>query len=230
MKRSSVFFCCSLVFLLGSVLYAQDSKPGYSILNKIKLPGDGGWDYLSVEETGTGRLFVSHGTMVQVVDLKTGQLSATINDTPGVHGIAIATDLNKAFISVGRNASVKVVDLKTLATIADVKVTGENPDAIMYDKFSGKVFVFNGRTSNATAIDAKTNEVIGTIALEGKPEFPVSDNNGNVFVNIEDKSLISVIDAKTLKVTKSWPIAPGEEASGLALDNETPPSFYGLQQ
>jgi DNA-binding beta-propeller fold protein YncE len=220
MKRSSVFFCCSLI-LMGSVLYAQDSKPGYNILNKIKLPGDGGWDYLSVEETGTGRLFVSHGTMVQVVDLKTGQLSGTINDTPGVHGIAVATDLNKAFISVGQNASVKVVDLKTLATIADVKVTGENPDAIMYDKFSGKVFVFNGRTSNATVINAKTNEVTGTIALEGKPEFPVSDDNGNIYVNIEDKSLISVIDAKTLKVLKSWPIAPGEEASGLALDNET---------
>jgi DNA-binding beta-propeller fold protein YncE len=138
-----------------------------------------------------------------------------------VHGIAIATDLNKAFISCGRNATVKVVDLKTLATITDVKVTGENPDAIMYDKFSGKVFVFNGRTSNATVIDAKTNEVAGTIALEGKPEFPVSDGKGNIYVNIEDKSIITVIDANSMKVLNSWPIAPGEEASGLAIDNET---------
>jgi DNA-binding beta-propeller fold protein YncE len=100
-------------------------------------------------------------------------------------------------------------------------VTGENPDAILYDKFSKKVFTFNGRTSNSTVLDASTNEVVGTIALAGKPEFPASDDNGTIFVNIEDKSLISVIDVKTLTVTKSWPIAPGEEASGLAIDNET---------
>ena len=173
-----------------------------------------------MDEAG-GRLFVSHGTVVQVVDLKTSQLAGTINETPGVHGIAIAQDLNKAFISVGRNASVKIINLKTLELIADVKITGENPDAIMYDQFSKKVFVFNGGTANATVLDAATNEVVGTIALEGKPEFPASDGNGKIYVNIEDKSLISVIDVKTLKVEKSWPIAPGEEASGLALDNET---------
>jgi len=220
MKRSSIFTSFLLILISGSTLLGQSSKSEYAVLNKIHLPGEGGWDYLSVDEASS-RLFVSHGTVVQVLDLKTGQLAGTINETPGVHGIAIAQDLNKAFISVGRNASVKVVDLKTLAMITDVKVTGENPDAIMYDQYSKKVFVFNGRTSNATVIDATTNAVVGTIALEGKPEFPVSDGNGNIFVNIEDKSLISVIDAKSLKVLKSWPIAPGEEASGLALDNET---------
>ena len=220
MKRSSVFITCLLIFLSGISLFGQNTKSEYAILNKIHLPGEGGWDYLSVDEAGS-RLFVSHGSVVQVVDLKTGQLAGTVNETPGVHGIALAPDLNKAFISVGRNASVKVIDMKTLAVLADVKVTGENPDAIMYDQFSKRVFVFNGRTSNATVIDATTNQVAGTIALEGKPEFPVSDGNGNIFVNIEDKSIISVIDAKTLKVLKSWPIAPGEEASGLALDDET---------
>jgi DNA-binding beta-propeller fold protein YncE len=220
MKRSLVFVSCLLILLTESNLPGQNTQSEYSVVNKIHLPGDGGWDYLSVDETG-GRLFVSHGTVVQVVDLKTGQLTGTINETPGVHGIAIAQDLSKAFISVGRNASVKVIDLKTLALIADVKVTGENPDAIMYDQFSKKVFVFNGRSANATVLDAVTNEVVGTIALEGKPEFPASDGKGTIYVNIEDKSLISVIDVKTLKVLKSWPIAPGEEASGLALDNET---------
>ena len=220
MKRSSVFITCLLIFLSGINLFGQNTKSEYAILNKIHLPGEGGWDYLSIDEAGS-RLFVSHGSVVQVVDLKTGQLAGTVNETPGVHGIALAPDLNKAFISVGRNASVKVIDMKTLAVLADVKVTGENPDAIMYDQFSKRVFVFNGRTSNATVIDATTNQVAGTIALEGKPEFPVSDGNGNIFVNIEDKSIISVIDAKTMKVLKSWPIAPGEEASGLALDNET---------
>ena len=220
MKKSLIFLSCLLLFFTGLNLHGQNANSEYSIINKIHLPGDGGWDYLSVDEAGS-RLFISHGTVVQVVDLKTGKLTGTINETPGVHGIAIAQDLNKAFISVGRNASVKVVDLKTLSLIADVKITGENPDAIMYDQFSKRVFVFNGRTSNATVIDATTNVVAGTIALEGKPEFPVSDDNGKLYVNIEDKSLISVIDVKTLKVEKSWPIAPGEEASGLALDNET---------
>lgn len=220
MKKSSVFITCILILLTGSSLFGQNGKSEYSILNKIHLPGEGGWDYLSVDEVGN-RLFVSHGSVVQVVDLKTGQLTGTIAETPGVHGIAIAQDQNKAFISVGRNASVKVVDLKTLVSIADVKITGENPDAIMYDQFSKRVFVFNGRTSNATVIDAVTNEVAGTIALAGKPEFPVSDGKGNLYVNIEDKSTIAVIDVKTMKVLKSWPISPGEEASGLALDNET---------
>jgi len=219
MKKSLAHICCLIILLAGSNLFAQNANSEYSIINKIHLPGDGGWDYLSVDEPGA-RLFVSHGTVVQVVDLITSQLAGTINETPGVHGIAIAQDLNKAFISVGRNASVKVINLKTLALITDVKITGENPDAIMYDQFSKKVFVFNGRTANATVLDAITDDVVGTIALEGKPEFPVSDGNGILYVNIEDKSLISVIDVKTLKVEKSWPIAPGEEASGLALDNE----------
>lgn len=220
MKKSLIFLGSLLFLFSGFNLSGQKANSEYGIIDKIHLPGDGGWDYLSVDEAGS-RLFVSHGTVVQVVDLKTNQVSGTISETPGVHGIAIAPDLDKAFISVGRNASVKVINLKSLAVIADVKITGENPDAIMYDQYSKRVFVFNGRSSNATVLDAVTNEVAGTIPLEGKPEFPVSDGKGNLFVNIEDKSLISVIDVKTMKVLKSWPIAPGEEASGLALDNET---------
>ena len=174
MKKYLVFFSCLLILATGLKLQGQSSKSEYSIINKIHLPGEGGWDYLSVDEAG-GRLFVSHGTVVQVVDLKTSQLVGTVAETPGVHGIAIAQDLNKAFISVGRNASVKVIDLKSLAVIIDVKITGENPDAITYDQFSKKVFVFNGRTANATVLDAVTNDVVGTISLEGKPEFPASD-------------------------------------------------------
>jgi DNA-binding beta-propeller fold protein YncE len=220
MKRS--LFLSSILFFLitGLNLNGQNAVKEYSIVNKIQLPGDGGWDYLSVDETGA-RLFISHSSVVLVVDLKTNKLLGTINDTPGVHGIALAEDQNKAFISVGRNASVKVINFKTLEVIADIKVTGQNPDAIMYDQFSKKVFTFNGGSANSTVLDAVTNQVVGTIALEGKPEFPVSDGKGKIYVNIEDKSLISVIDVQTLKVEKSWPIAPGEEASGLALDNGT---------
>jgi YVTN family beta-propeller protein len=220
MKKSLAFIGCLVMLFTGSNLFAQNADSEYSIVGKIRLPGDGGWDYLSVDEAGA-RLFVSHSTMVQVVDLKTGELIGTINETPGVHGIALAEEQNKAFISVGRNASVRVINFRTLELIADVKITGQNPDAIMYDPFSKKVFVFNGGSSNATVIDAKTNEVVNTIPLEGKPEFPVSDGKGKVYVNIEDKSLISVIDVKSMRVEKSWPISPGEEASGLALDNET---------
>lgn len=220
MKKSLVFCICFLTLVTGLNLTGQNANSEYSIVNKIQLPGDGGWDYLSVDEAGA-RLFVSHSSMVVVADLKTNKLAGTINDTPGVHGIALAEDLNKAYISVGRNASVKIINFKTLEVITDVKVTGQNPDAILYDQFSKKVFTFNGGSSNATVLDAVTNEVVGTIPLAGKPEFPASDGKGKIFVNIEDKNLISVIDVKTLTVEKSWPIAPGEGASGLALDNET---------
>jgi len=219
MKKSVLLFASILTVLSVTVLHGQNTGSEYKIVDKISLPTDGGWDYLSVDEAGS-RLFVSHSAIVQVVDLKTGKLAGTVNETPGVHGIAIAPDLNKAFISVGRSALVKVINLQTLEVIADVKVTGQNPDAIIYDQFSKRVFTFNGGSSNSTVLDAVTNVVVGTIALEGKPEFPASDGKGKMYVNIEDKSLISVIDVKSMKVEKSWPIAPGEEASGLAIDNE----------
>lgn len=220
MKKSVLMVSFILIFVPVTLLQGQNAGSEYKIVSRISLPGEGGWDYLSVDEAGA-RLFVSHSTVVLVVDLKTGKLAGTINETPGVHGIAIVQDQNKAFISVGRSALVKVINLQTLALIADVKITGQNPDAIIYDQFSKKIFVFNGGSANATVLDATTNEVVATIPLEGKPEFPASDGKGKVYVNIEDKSLISVIDVKSMKVEKSWPIAPGEEPSGLALDNET---------
>ena len=217
MKKLLSIIC--VIVLLGScnLLRAQS---GYKVNNQIHLEGDGGWDYLSVDEAA-GRLYVSHSSMALVVDLKTGKQVGKIPDTNGIHGIAIATNLNKGFTSNGRDSSVTVFDLKTLAITGKIKVTGKNPDAILYDVFSQKLFTFNGGSSNATVIDAKQNKVIGTISLDGKPEFPASDGKGKIFVNIEDKSEISVINATTLKVEKSWSVAPGEEPSGLALDNET---------
>jgi DNA-binding beta-propeller fold protein YncE len=203
-----------LFFLCVSSCFAQSK---YQITNKIHVGGDGGWDYLRMDEA-TSRLFVSHGNVVNVVDVAAKKVIGTIPDTKGVHGIALAKDLNKGFISNGRDTSVTVFDLKTLKFIARVKVTGNNPDAILYDPFSHKVFTFNGRSSNSTVIDAVTNKVVGTIALSGKPEFPVTDSNGKIYVNIEDKSSISAIDVKTLKVLQTWSIAPGEEPSGLAFD------------
>jgi YVTN family beta-propeller protein len=220
MKSYASLIC--LILLLSSILSlnAQSVQPGYKISNRIHLEGDGGWDYLTVDATND-RLFVSHGTMVQVVDLQKGTLLATIADTKGVHGIALAADLNKGFISCGRDTSVVVFDLTSYKVIERIKVTGQNPDAILYDPYKKIIFTFNGRSSNSTVLDAVTNRVIATIPLAGKPEFAATDKKGKVFVNIEDKSLVTVINTNTLKVEESWSLAPGEEPSGLALDNET---------
>jgi len=216
MKNLLSIICIAALFS-GSNLFAQS---GYKVVNQIHLEGDGGWDYLSVDEAA-GRLYVSHASMALVIDLKTGKQIGKIADTNGIHGIAIATNLNKGFTSNGRDNSVTVFDLKTLEINGKITVTGKNPDAILYDAFSGKLFTFNGGSSNASVIDPAQNKEIGIIPLDGKPEFPQTDGKGTIYVNIEDKSEISVINATSLKVEKSWSIAPGEEPSGLALDKET---------
>ena len=203
-----------MMFLCMGFLNAQSN---YKVLNKIHIDGNGGWDYITMDEAAS-RLYVSHGNEMNVVDVTTNTLIGTIPDTKGVHGITLAKDLNKGFISDGRDTSVTIIDLKTLKFIAKVKVTGNNPDAILYDPFSQKVFTFNGRSSNSTVIDAKTNKVIGTIKLAGKPEFAVTDLKGKIFVNIEDKNSITAINVNTLKVEHDWSIVPGEAPSGLAID------------
>jgi YVTN family beta-propeller protein len=220
MKKVTLLLCFVLLVCSSTIVNAQTGKSEYKITNKITLGGAGGWDYLSVDEPA-GRLYVSHATQVMVVDLKKGALAGTIPNTPGVHGIAVAADLNKGFVSCGKDSSVVVFDLKTLAVTAKVKVTGKNPDAILYDPYKHLIFTFNGGSANSTVLDANTDKVIATIPLAGKPEFPQSDGKGKVYVNIEDKSSLSVINVNTLKVENTWPIAPGEEASGLALDNVT---------
>ncbi len=220
MKNSKSIVFIALLFCSVVTLNAQTFHPGYIISNRIHLDGDGGWDYLTVDAPNN-RLFVSHSTMVQVVDLQKGTLLATIADTKGVHGIALAADMNKGFISCGKDSSVVVFDMSSYKVIERVKVTGANPDAILYDPFKKIVFTFNGRSSNTTVLDAVSNKVIATIPLAGKPEFSASDKNGKVYVNIEDKSLVTVINTNTLKVESSWSLAPGEEPSGLVLDNET---------
>lgn len=217
MKNLLSNICIIVLLFSGNLVNAQ---LGYKVVNQIHLEGDGGWDYLSVDEAA-GRLYVSHATMALVVDLKTGKQIGKIADTNGIHGIALAPGLNKGFTSNGRDNSVTVFDLKTLETVGKIQVSGRNPDAILYDAFSGKLFTFNGGSSNASVIDPAQNKEIGTIQLDGKPEFPQTDGKGKIYVNIEDKSEISIINPGTSKVEKSWSIAPGEEPSGLALDNET---------
>jgi YVTN family beta-propeller protein len=158
--------------------------------------------------------------MVQVVDLKIEKTIGIIPNTTGVHGIALVPESGKGYISDGRIDSITIIDCNTLATLGKIASTGKNPDAIIYDPFSKRVFAFNGRSNSATAIDVNTDKVVGTIRLSGKPEYGVSDGKGKMFVNIEDKSTIVKFDPKTLKIEKEWPLAPGTGPSGLAMDTK----------
>ncbi len=205
-----------IISLSLSVFTFSQNASQYSVVNKFHLPGDGSWDYISVDSKS--HLYISHGAIVQIVDSKNGAVLGTIENLNGVHGIAIAESVNKGFISSGRDSVVAVFDLTTYKIIEKIKVAGANPDAILFDPFSSKVFVFNGRSSNATVIDANTDKIVTTIKLEGKPEFSVTDKKGKVYVNIEDKSMVTCINSQDLKVIKSWSIKPGEEPSGLAAD------------
>jgi YVTN family beta-propeller protein len=202
-------------FLLIGISLALNAQH-YTVTSRIPLEGDSGWDYLYADSTNR-QLYVSHGTEVQVVDLDGGKPTAKISGMKRIHGIAVADDLNRGFISDGGDDTVVIFDLKTNSVLQKVKA-GANPDGILYDAASQRVFAFNGRSNNVTAIDAATGKVVGTVALEGKPEFPVSDGKGDIYANIEDKSEIVQIDPKTLKLNKRWPLAPCEEPSGLAID------------
>ena len=207
------------IFLAFSVINGQNSSIGYKIVQKIHLEGDGFWDYL-IADDASGILYVSHGKMVHVVDMNTGKSVATITDVNGVHGIAVATGFNKGFITNGPDSNVTVFSLKDYSIIEKIPVTGRNPDAVIFEPYTKTIITWNGRSSNATVIDPKTDKVIQTIKLPGKPEAAVSNNNGKVFVNIEDKSEVCMINVKTWKVEQTWSISPGEEPSGLALDND----------
>jgi len=210
-----------IAFIFAVVFYITGvTAQTYKVSKKINVPGDEGWDYLTVDEVNQ-HLFVSHGSVVNVVDLKTDKNIATIPDTKGVHGIAIANGLNKAFITDGKDNAVTIVNLTTFELIEKVTLEGQKPDAILYDKFSEQVFVYNAKSNNATVLNAVTHKIIKNIPLDGKPEFSVTNTKGLIYVNIEDKNEIKTIDAKTLEVTATWSIAPGEEPSGLAIDLET---------
>jgi DNA-binding beta-propeller fold protein YncE len=226
--RRHILLAALLSFLTAvpvQSLFAAD--PQYQLKQKYVIGGEGGWDYLTYDPANK-HLFISRGTRVQVVDPAKGTVVAEIADTGGVHGIAIAGDLGKGFTSNGRDNTVTVFDLKTLKETSKIKLDGgENPDAILYDPASKRVFTFNGRSKNATAIDAEKGTVVGTIPLDGKPEFAAADGKGTVFVNIEDKSELTSIDAKKAAVIKSWPLTGCEEPSGLAIDQKHRRLFAG---
>jgi DNA-binding beta-propeller fold protein YncE len=217
------FLFCGLS--LGMTLYAAES--GYHVIKKLPLGGEGGWDYLTVD-SGARRLYISRSTHVMVVDLDSGKSVGDIPNTPGVHGIAVAPELNRGFISNGRADTATLFDLKTLKVLGQVK-TGSNPDAILYDPASKRVFTFNGRSKDATVFDAVSAKILGTIALGGKPEFATADGLGRVYVNIEDTNELVEIDSRKLAVMKRSSLKPCEEPTGMGLDPERHRVFTGCR-
>ncbi len=228
MKRLRQFCVAGAGITLVTLLLVTSglaAAPGYHVIKTYKLGGDGGWDYLTID-AASRHLYISRGTHVIVIDADSGKPVGDIPDTPGVHGIALAPEFGRGFVSNGREGTVTVFDLKSLKALSKIKV-GDNPDAILYDPASKRVFTFNGRSDDVTAIDAAKGTVVGTIKVDGKPEFAASDEKGEVFVNIEDKSELMALDPNTLGVKARWPLAPCEEPSGLAIDRKHRRLFSG---
>src|ERR1035438_5448951 len=216
----------SLVLLATTIaLAAVAAAADYKVVKTWKLGGDGGWDYLTADGDGH-RLFIARATRVMVIDSESGKSIGEIPDTAGVHGVALDTEIGRGFTSNGREDTVTVFDLKSLAVEKKIKV-GSGPDAILYDPFSKRVFTLNGKGHDTTAIDASKGEVVGKIDLGGKPEFAASDEKGTVFVNIEDTSEIVAFDPQKLAVKSRWKLADGEEPTGLAIDRKNRRLFAG---
>jgi DNA-binding beta-propeller fold protein YncE len=203
---------------MAMAAYAQKEKP-FHVIKTFHIASGGGWDYIAVGP-GNNSLYVSHGTQVNVLDETGGDSIGVIENTTGVHGIAFDKANGKGFTSNGRLNNVTVFDLKTNAAITQI-ATGQNPDAIMYEPFTKKIITCNGRGRNLSIIDPVSNKLIDSIAVGGKPETAVSNETGKLYVNIEDKNEIVVVNLKTSAVEEHWPLAPAEEPTGLAIDKKT---------
>lgn len=224
-SHSSAIRGILIVFLLATFAMAGDS--GYHLLKTYKLGGEGGWDYLTLD-SASRHLYISRGTHVMVIDADSGDPVGDIPDTAGVHGIALAPELSRGFTSNGREGMVTIFDLNSLKPITKVKV-GDNPDAIVYDSVTKRVLTFNGRSQDSSVIDAAKGTVLGTIPLGGKPEFAVSDESGEIFVNIEDKSELVALNPAKMEINKRWPLAPCESPSGLSIDRKNRRLFVGCE-
>jgi DNA-binding beta-propeller fold protein YncE len=226
MKARHVVSLLALGLSLAAPQLVPAQNGPYTLLKEIPIGGASSWDYCSVDTVGK-RLYVSHGTEVAVIDLTKDVVVGTISNTPGVHGVAVAFDLGRGVVSNGRENKASVVDLKTLETITKLD-TGGNPDGLCYESGQHEAYLFNGRANSATVIDVRNAKVAATIPLIGKPEFPAADPDaGRVYDNLEDKSMVAVIDTKTHTVVTNWPIAPGESASGMAIDTAHHRLFLG---
>ncbi len=221
MKKISPFrhmIALIVIALMSTQLNAQ--QPGFQLIKKTVIGGEGGWDYLVVDSDNR-RLYISHSTQVEVLNVDTHQKIGAITGLQGVHGITIVPKAGRGVITNGRSNSVIIFDLKTLLSIKELP-TGKNPDALLYDNFSDRVFIFNHSGGSVTAIDITEAKVLGTLELGGEAaEAGVSDEKGTIFVNLEDVHEVVSFDAKSLTVKNRWKLTPGEEPTGLAMDRET---------
>jgi DNA-binding beta-propeller fold protein YncE len=215
--------CLFCAVVISSTAYA--AAPRYHIIKKIQIGGEGGWDCLTIDSKAR-RLYVSRSTHVTVIDIDSDKVVGDIPDTPGVHGIAIAPELGRGFISCGKSNIAVIFDLKTLKIIGQVK-TGTNPDVILYEPAYKKVYTFNGKSNDATVFDAVSGKINATIVLGGKPEFAAADKKGKVYANIEDTAEVAEIDGKSLSVSRRFSLKPCEEPTGLALDINNHHVFSG---
>ena len=207
--------------LTTAFVSAADAKPSvgpFKVVNKFALEGEGRWDYLVVDNDSR-RLFVSRSTHVAVLDADSGAELGDIPNTPGVHGVALASDLGVGFVSDGGENKVTIFDLKSLEVLGKID-TGGNPDSIVYHPDTKMLFVQNGKTNSSTVIDAANRKVVATIPMPGRPEFTVYDDKGNLYINIEDKSSLVQVDIAGKQVKATWPLAGCEEPTGLAIDRE----------
>jgi DNA-binding beta-propeller fold protein YncE len=227
MNKVPIFLYLIISVFLFNNIQAQ-TPAGYGLEKKIALPGNGGYDYLYIDNAAR-KLYVSHGDQVLVLDLNTEKLIGSITGMGGVHGIAIAHDVKKGFISDGEANAVIVFDLTTFKIITQIPLTGKDPDAIIYDAGSNHVFAFNGHSNNASVIDVNSLKEIGLLPLDGAPEFAVADGRGNIYNNLEDKSHLVVIDSKSLQLKNNYSLSPCGGPTGLALDLEHQRAFSGCR-
>ncbi len=226
-KRCTLMLVCLLAPAAVQLLSAQNSSE-YHLIREIRIGGRGGWDYVAVNPD-LHRIYVSHDTLVNILDEITGDSIGLIPDTKGVHGIAFASPSGKGYTSNGRANTVTVFDMKTNGVKGEIRA-GMNPDAIMYDEFSKTIITCNGRSHDVTVIDPAADTVVATVAVGGKPEAPVSDGAGNIFINIEDKNEVIRMDAKTWKVEDRWKLGKGEGPTGISLDRKTKRLFVGCEK
>ncbi len=219
-------WCLLMILAFGiSWGYADEGTKAYHILQQVKLPDEGGWDYLKMDSDAR-RLYITHETEVLVLDADTYKVIGKVEGIHGAHGVALAPELGKGFVTSGKSGTVVVFDLKTFKKTSEITAQ-KDADAILYDSASGKVFTFNGDSENSTVIDAVTGKVVKTLDLGGNPEFAAVDGKGHLFNNLVDKSVVLDIDTQKIEVKHRWPLAPGESPAGMAMDAENNRLFIG---
>jgi DNA-binding beta-propeller fold protein YncE len=207
----------AVLALVLTTYRSQGQTPTYIFQKKIPLAGDAGYDYLYVDQANQ-RLYVSHGNRVHVIDLPSMEQLGSIDSLQGVHGIAVVGELSQGFISDGRANAIRIFDLHSLTSIGDIPLSGKNPDAIIYDPYSKKIFAFNHSSNNVSIVDPRLRTETQVLELGGSPEFAVSDGKGKIFNNLEDKNIMVVINTATMKVDNSYPLSPCQAPTGLAMD------------